>query len=117
MPVQVVIFLALFIVIAFLSRRTLLPLTFGLRQLSSRGGAAEGRRTDPAFFGLEKSAALVTSGVYKYIEHPLHSSLLFAVSGIFFKAVDFRGGTGPRRETPPRADGPGRREGVSCLLR
>ena len=139
MPVQVVIFLALFIVIAFLSRRSLrspgshgffrflawelmlgqlalvigvwfrnpfawhqliswflllvslLPLAFGLHQLSRRGGAAEGRRKDPALFGFEKTTKLVTNGVYRYIRHPLYSSLLFAVWGIFFKGPSFFG--------------------------
>jgi protein-S-isoprenylcysteine O-methyltransferase Ste14 len=33
----------------------------------------------------EKTTQLVTSGTYKYIRHPLYSSLLLLAWGIFFK--------------------------------
>jgi protein-S-isoprenylcysteine O-methyltransferase Ste14 len=42
-------------------------------------------RTDPHLFAFEKTSALVTVGIYKYIRHPLYSSLLFLTWGIFFK--------------------------------
>jgi len=33
----------------------------------------------------EKTTTLVTEGAYRYIRHPLYSSLLFLTWGIFFK--------------------------------
>jgi len=35
--------------------------------------------------GIENTTVLVSRGVYKYIRHPLYSSLLFLAWGIFFK--------------------------------
>ncbi|MGV8059703.1 MAG: methyltransferase family protein [Smithellaceae bacterium] len=42
-------------------------------------------RPDPALLELEKTSALITTGVYKYIRHPLYSSLLFLAWGAFLK--------------------------------
>jgi protein-S-isoprenylcysteine O-methyltransferase Ste14 len=42
-------------------------------------------RSDPALLGLEKTSTLVTAGIYKYIRHPLYSSLLFLAWGAFLK--------------------------------
>lgn len=42
-------------------------------------------RTDDKLIAFEKTSALVTVGAYKYIRHPLYSSLLFLAWGIFFK--------------------------------
>jgi len=36
---------------------------------------------------IENTTNLVTAGAYKYIRHPLYSSLLFGAWGIFFKQV------------------------------
>ena len=36
---------------------------------------------------IETTTNLVTSGIYKYIRHPLYSSLLFLGAGLFFKNV------------------------------
>jgi protein-S-isoprenylcysteine O-methyltransferase Ste14 len=41
----------------------------------------------------EKTTALVTSGIYAYIRHPLYSSLLLLTWGIFFKAPSLVGAT------------------------
>ncbi len=35
--------------------------------------------------GIENTKALVTRGIYKYVRHPLYSSLLLLVWGVFFK--------------------------------
>ena len=43
-------------------------------------------RDDPALLGLEKTSSLVTAGLYRYIRHPLYSSLLFLGWGLFFKS-------------------------------
>ena len=39
----------------------------------------------------EKTSALVTSGIYHYIRHPLYCSLLLLTWGIFFKAPTWPG--------------------------
>jgi protein-S-isoprenylcysteine O-methyltransferase Ste14 len=54
-------------------------------------GNPQTSRQDPALLGLEKTTTLVTSGVYRYIRHPLYSSLLFLVWGTFFKAPSWPG--------------------------
>ncbi len=38
-------------------------------------------------YKIEKTTKLVTEGIYRYIRHPLYSSLLFLAWGIFFKSV------------------------------
>lgn len=43
-------------------------------------------RRDPNLLGVERTANLVTVGLYRYIRHPLYSSLLFLAWGIFFKS-------------------------------
>jgi protein-S-isoprenylcysteine O-methyltransferase Ste14 len=50
-----------------------------------RSGKPGKTRTDNTLLGLEKTTKLVTSGIYHYIRHPMYSSLLFLVFGIFFK--------------------------------
>lgn len=50
-----------------------------------RKGETDETRDDPALLGLEKTAQLVTAGVYRYIRHPLYSSLFFLAWGAFFK--------------------------------
>lgn len=42
--------------------------------------------------GFEDTTALVVVGIYKYIRHPLYSSLLFLAWGVFFKAPSIIGG-------------------------
>jgi protein-S-isoprenylcysteine O-methyltransferase Ste14 len=60
--------------------------------LLRRRGALDERRDDAALLGMEKTTALITSGVYAYIRHPLYSSLLFLGWGIFFKSPSWPGG-------------------------
>jgi protein-S-isoprenylcysteine O-methyltransferase Ste14 len=55
-------------------------------------GKPDSQRKEDALFGLEKTTALVTSGLYKYIRHPMYSSLLFLAWGIFFKRPDWLNG-------------------------
>lgn len=57
----------------------------GVRLLREIGQQSAARR-DPALLGLEKTAHLVTVGLYHYIRHPLYSSLLFLDWGMFFKS-------------------------------
>ncbi len=42
-------------------------------------------RVDEKLFRFEKTTELVTSGIYKYIRHPMYSSLLFLTWAIWLK--------------------------------
>jgi protein-S-isoprenylcysteine O-methyltransferase Ste14 len=64
-----------------------IPLGFGVHFLRTQGKQAEKREGDPALYGFEKTTNLVTSGIYKYIRHPLYCSLLLLTWGIFFKHI------------------------------
>ncbi len=67
------------------------PLILGVRSLRSRGKPVAQREGEPQLLAFEKTSALVTSGIYHYIRHPLYSSLLFLTWGIFFKALTWPG--------------------------
>jgi protein-S-isoprenylcysteine O-methyltransferase Ste14 len=54
-------------------------------QLLRTVGKPDSQRKDPALLGMEKTTELVTVGAYRYIRHPLYSSLLFLAWGAFFK--------------------------------
>ena len=49
---------------------------------ASRNGI---RRVDEKLFRFEKTTELVTKGIYRYIRHPMYSSLLFLTWGIWLK--------------------------------
>ena len=53
-----------------------------LRDIGSRDQA----RDDAPLLEMEKTSRLVTVGLYRYIRHPLYSSLLFLGWGMFFKS-------------------------------
>ena len=72
---------------------SLIPLIFGVRSLRTRGQPTEERPGDPSLLAFEKTTALVTTGIYAYIRHPLYSSLLLLTWGILFKALSLPGGT------------------------
>ncbi|MCJ7435847.1 MAG: isoprenylcysteine carboxylmethyltransferase family protein [Anaerolineales bacterium] len=69
------------------------PLAFGVQALRARGKPVANRESDPSLLAFEKTTQLVTSGVYKYIRHPLYSSLLLLAWGIFFKLPSVAGGS------------------------
>jgi protein-S-isoprenylcysteine O-methyltransferase Ste14 len=69
----------------------LIPLAFGVNALKSRGKPTANRESDPSLLAFEKTTQLVTSGIYKYIRHPLYSSLLLLTWGIFFKNLSAAG--------------------------
>ena len=48
-------------------------------------GKPDSERHDPSLLEIEKTTELVTVGAYRYIRHPLYSSLLFLAWGAFFK--------------------------------
>ena len=58
-----------------------------LRQI----GKPDKQRDDASLVGFERTTTLVTVGAYRYIRHPLYSSLLFLAWGVFFKAPSWIG--------------------------
>lgn len=50
------------------------------------------RNDDEATIGFEKTTNLVVVGAYKYIRHPMYSSLLFLTWGVFFKNPSWSSG-------------------------
>jgi len=54
-------------------------------------GRPDAGRSDPTLLELEKTSTLVTVGIYKYIRHPLYSSLLFFAWGAFLKKLSWTG--------------------------
>jgi protein-S-isoprenylcysteine O-methyltransferase Ste14 len=58
-----------------------------LKQMGKQNARRDdGRQSDGALLEFEKTTAIVTTGAYKYIRHPLYSSLLFLAWGIAFKS-------------------------------
>lgn len=49
------------------------------------------RRSDPSLREFEKTTELVKLSIYRYIRHPLYSSLLFLCWGAFFKYPNWPG--------------------------
>jgi protein-S-isoprenylcysteine O-methyltransferase Ste14 len=54
-------------------------------------GKPDQKRLDDGLFAFEKTSSLVTVGAYKYIRHPLYSSLLFFTWGAFLKDPSWLG--------------------------
>jgi protein-S-isoprenylcysteine O-methyltransferase Ste14 len=54
-------------------------------------GKPDRSRADETLFAFERTSSLVTTGLYKYIRHPLYSSLLFLAWGAFFKDLSWLG--------------------------
>ncbi len=71
---------------------SLIPLAFGLRQLIALGRPDAAVRRDPKQFSFEQTTALVTTGIYRWIRHPLYASLVFLAWGVFFKRPDWAAG-------------------------
>jgi len=64
----------------------IVPLVFGIQSLRIRGKPNKEERPDVQLLAFERTTKLVTSGIYKFIRHPLYSSLLLLAWGAFFKA-------------------------------
>lgn len=54
-------------------------------------GKPDPNRPDAELLGFEKTSRLVTVGAYKYIRHPIYSSLLFLAWGAFLKDFSLPG--------------------------
>jgi protein-S-isoprenylcysteine O-methyltransferase Ste14 len=57
----------------------------GVRLLRSIGRPAADARVDPELFGFERTSSLVTTGVFRYIRHPMYAALLFLDWGAYLK--------------------------------
>ena len=55
---------------------------FQLLRVVSKSARA---RSDPSLMDFERTTELVSVGAFRYIRHPLYSSLLFLAWGVFFK--------------------------------
>lgn len=66
---------------------SLLVLFLGLHQLRSAGRPDAGRK-DAELFAFERTSQLVSSGIFRYIRHPLYCSLLLLAWGICWKQVN-----------------------------
>ena len=52
-----------------------------------RFGGKRGRENSPATYRFEETSALVEEGVYRWIRHPMYSSLLLGSWGVFLKGI------------------------------
>jgi protein-S-isoprenylcysteine O-methyltransferase Ste14 len=71
---------------------TAVPGVPGIHLLIARGKPAARRSDDVPLVGFEKTTRLVTTGVFRYIRHPLYCSLLLLAWGAFFKDPSLPGG-------------------------
>jgi protein-S-isoprenylcysteine O-methyltransferase Ste14 len=55
-------------------------------------GKPDARRDEAHLLGIEKTTVLVTAGAYRFVRHPIYSSLLFLAWGVFFKLPSWAGG-------------------------
>jgi protein-S-isoprenylcysteine O-methyltransferase Ste14 len=55
-------------------------------------GGQDAGRSGESLYALEKTTALVEMGAYRYIRHPMYSSLLLLAWGIFFKSPSWLAG-------------------------
>jgi protein-S-isoprenylcysteine O-methyltransferase Ste14 len=67
------------------------PVAWGTVLLRQHGRPADQRDGDPGLLAFEKTTELVTTGIYRYIRHPLYASLLLLGWGIFLKAPNVPG--------------------------
>ncbi len=71
---------------------SLVPVILGIRQLLAFGRPDARVRRDPKQFDFEQTTQLVTTGIYRWIRHPLYASLVFLAWGVFFKRPDWAAG-------------------------
>lgn len=53
--------------------------------LLKKVGKPDSKLDDPSRIGIEKTTKLVTSGAYRYVRHPIYSSALVGIMGIYLK--------------------------------
>jgi len=64
---------------------SLVPVAAGGLQLLRQGRPGAERPHDPTLFPFEKTTRLVTTGMYRWVRHPLYGSLLALTWGILLK--------------------------------
>ncbi|MFY9151369.1 MAG: methyltransferase [Prolixibacteraceae bacterium] len=57
-------------------------------RLLKKTAKAKDNRNEQALYAFERTAELITTGIFNYIRHPMYSSLLFLTWGIFLKNTD-----------------------------
>ena len=77
----------------FLLIGCLVPGICGVHLLRTGGNPDARRPSDVPLVWIENTTRLVTTGVFKYIRHPLYSSLLLLAWGVFFKHPNWLGGS------------------------
>jgi protein-S-isoprenylcysteine O-methyltransferase Ste14 len=63
---------------------SIVPATWGGYLLWTRGRREDGR-DDPRLLEFKRTTRLVTTGAFRYVRHPLYSSLLWLAWGVFLK--------------------------------
>jgi protein-S-isoprenylcysteine O-methyltransferase Ste14 len=76
----------------FLLIACVVPAVHGIHLLRTQGEPDARRRQDTSAIWIEKTTRLVTTGVFKFVRHPLYSSLLLLAWGVFFKRPSWLGG-------------------------
>ncbi len=90
----------------------------GLYLLVSAGRPEAGGRTNSRLIVFEKTTRLVTTGVFRYIRHPMYASLLFLGWGVFLKRPSWiAGGACGCCDGIPCSHGKGRGEREHSLFR
>ena len=64
-----------------------IPLVIYALQLLQRVGRPDADRPDNELLGFEKTSSLVTTGVFRYIRHPMYAALLTLAWGAYLKDV------------------------------
>jgi len=57
--------------------------------LMKKSGKPNNNRNEKSLYQFEKTSVLIETGIFKYVRHPLYSSLIFLTWGIFSKSPDF----------------------------
>ncbi|MFA6128309.1 MAG: isoprenylcysteine carboxylmethyltransferase family protein [Bacteroidales bacterium] len=68
----------------FLLLVSIYPVVDGLYRFKA-AGRINRVRNDPTLFGFEHTTSLITTGVYRFIRHPMYASLVYLTWGICFK--------------------------------
>ena len=76
----------------FLLMACFVPGVYGVHALRTLGKPDARRPHDAPLIWIEKTTQLVTTGAFKYIRHPLYSSLLLLAWGVFLKHPSWVGG-------------------------
>jgi protein-S-isoprenylcysteine O-methyltransferase Ste14 len=64
-----------------------IPLVIHAVQLLQRVGRPDEARPDDELMGFEKTSSLVTTGVFRYIRHPMYAALLTLAWGAYLKDI------------------------------